>query len=82
MHFVVSNGCGLGLAYGGSIVGRGGFNVDGRLSHAEARNALGSRPLRTSEPDAVNSSSTGSDMYRLAQIADRLEVSADWQVGR
>jgi hypothetical protein len=54
MHFVFSDG----LAYGGGIVGHGGFNVDGRLSHAEARNALGSRPLRMSEPDAVNSSST------------------------
>jgi len=25
---------------------------------------------------------TGSDMYRLPQIADRLEVLADWQMGR
>jgi hypothetical protein len=38
--------------------------------------------LGTSEPDAVNSSSNGSDMYRLPQIADRLEVLADWQMGR
>jgi hypothetical protein len=45
-------------------------------------NALGARLLGTSEPDAVNSSSNGSDMYRLPQIADRLEVLADWQMGR
>ena len=33
-----------------------------------------------SESDAVKGSSAGSDMYGLAQIVDRLEVSTDWQL--